>query len=497
MEVLSIKGCKSIDRDTIDKIGIPSIVLMENAASEIVNIIKDYGEKILILVGNGNNGGDGLAVARKLSELGKCVKVYIVNVSSKNSDDFNINLKILNNLGVITYRYEETVDGFLQYAKDCDYIVDAIFGVGLNREVSGIAREAIRQVNLLDKKVFSIDIPSGLNGDTGEEMGIAINAKMTLSIEVLKRGFFNYKTQHKLGEVKVIKIGIPRNVKSKFSEGTHYVSRDDLNLSLLKREIYGHKGTYGKILIFAGSIGFTGAGYIVMESAIRCGSGLVTLLVPKEIQDVLAEKAVEGMVKSYYDEGIPKLIEDADVIVCGPGIGQSEECTKKLKEIINKSKCSLVLDADALNIISGDDTLYKSIEGRAILTPHPGEMARLLNCSIQEIENNRVENAKRLAIDRKVTVLLKGYNTIVTDGTLTYINSTGSSKMANGGMGDCLSGIIASLIGQGLSVLNAGVVASYLHGYIGDRIGEHSHVVTARDIINNLPNMLVDLINLE
>lgn len=493
--IFSVQSTKEIDRLTVEKIGIPSLVLMENAAEGILNQVVHKGESYIIFCGIGNNGGDGLALARKLLYHNKKVKVFILGDINRCSNDFKINYNILNNItDDIEFINDKILESLNLEIKSADVVIDAIFGIGLSRIIDGLNYKVISLINKNSNYTVSVDSPSGLDCETGEVLGISVKANETYSIETYKKGFFLTNSQEYLGDIKIIKIGIPDKIKNKYDDGIYLLDREDYKKILPKRLITGHKGDYGKVLILAGSKNFTGAGYIVTEAAIRSGSGLVTLLVDDSIQSIFQNKLIEAMTLPYSDtDKILDMLKNIDVLICGPGLGVGKVSRDILTMCITKSKCNILLDADALNIISEDKSLIKYLKNRAIFTPHPGEMARLTNKSINEIEKNRIEESIKYARDNNVIIVLKGYNTVITDGNRTFINRVGSSKMASGGMGDCLSGIIGSLIGQGVLNIDSAVLGVYLHGLCGDKLGEEQYSVSARDIIKIIPKVMEEL----
>lgn len=493
--IFSVQSTKEIDKLTVEKIGMPSLVLMENAAEGILNQVIHKGESYIIFCGIGNNGGDGLALARKLLYHNKKVKVFILGNISRCSDDFKINYNILKNItDDIEFISDKTIDSLDKEIKSVDVVIDAIFGIGLSRKIDGLIYKVISIINKNSDYIVSIDSPSGLDCESGEVLGISVIANETYSIEMYKKGFFLTNAQKYIGDIKIIKIGIPDKIKDKYDDKIYLLDRDDYKKILPTRLVVGHKGNYGKVLILAGSKNFTGAGYIVTEAAIRSGSGLVTLLVEDNIQSIFQNKFIEAMTLPYSDtDKILNMLKSIDVLICGPGLGVSNVSKDILTMCITKSKCNLLLDADALNIISKDSSLIKYLKNRAILTPHSGEMAKLTNKKIDEIERNRIEESIRYARDNNVVIVLKGHNTIITDGNKTFINRTGSSKMASGGMGDCLSGIIGSLMGQGLLNIDSANLGVYLHGLCGDKIGEEQYSVSARDIIEIIPKVMEEL----
>lgn len=496
MEIMSVKQAKSIDRETIEKIGVPGIVLMENAAQDIFNGIVHKGKDFLFFCGVGNNGGDGLAIARKLFLSNKGIRVYIIGNLKKASKEFLINYNILKNMGVSIEVIEEkrTSKVCLDIEK-ADVVLDCIMGIGLNRNITGTMYDLITIINKYAKYIVSVDNPTGLNADNGQVMGIAIKAHETFVVEVLKKGYFNLRAKEYLGETHIVQIGIPEVIKEKNSDNVRILSKEDYKNMIPSRGIYGHKGSYGRTLILSGSNGMTGASYITTESAIKAGAGLVSLIVEKEIQPILSSKLIEAMTVNYSEEEkINKLISEANVIICGPGLSKNKVNKDMLYKFINESKCLLVLDADAINIVSEDKELLNKLKGRTIFTPHLGEMSRLTNKTIKEIESNRIDTCREYAAN-DIVMLLKGYNTVISNGREVVVNNTGNSKMASGGMGDCLTGIIGGLVSQGIDLFNATILGAYIHGAIGDKLSESRYVVTARDIIEEIPKFMQEMLS--
>lgn len=490
MEIISVKGAKNVDKYSINNIGIPSIVLMENAAEQIYSSILHRGDSYSIVCGVGNNGGDGLAIARKLILNKKNVNIIICGDLKKGTDDFNTNYSVLKNIQAkikVISTNSNIEESIIKTIVNADVVIDAIFGIGLSRDITGIFYEIIKVINENSKYIVSVDIPSGLDGDTGEVRGIVVKANETYTIEMYKLGFFMSDASEYLGNIKIIKIGFPEEVIKIFSENIKTINAEDYKKMLPKRKKNSHKGDFGKVLILAGSEEYTGAAYITTQAAVKTGSGLVTLVVPKAVKKVLATRLIEAMIVTYEEEKLENLIKNASVIACGPGLGEGEESRHMLERILSKSKCSLVLDADALNIISKNKGLVESIKGRAIITPHNGEMARLSCKTIDKIKKDRIGISKKISLENNIITLLKGYNTIITNGEETIINTVGNSKMASGGMGDCLTGIIASLVGQGVNLFNSALLGCYIHGYIGDKLSKDRYIINASDIIKNLP----------
>lgn len=496
MEIFSVDGAKRLDSETINTIGIPSIVLMENAAEGIFNRIVHKGEKFIFFCGTGNNGGDGLAIARKLILAGKTVSIYVCGSILKASSEFDINYRILVNMGIVINEVSiDELNNISECIKENDIVIDAIMGIGLNRDIEGDLYKIIQVINRYSKYIVSIDAPTGLDCNSGKALNISIEANETFTIEVMKKGFFGLGAKKFLGYVSIVPIGIPKIIKEKYTEKIFSLDKSKYKEILPIRDLYGHKGSYGRVLILAGSKGMTGAAYITTEAVVRSGAGLVNLLVEDEVQNILSNKLIEAMITTYGEkEKVDKLINNADVIICGPGLGKRDENRKMLRKCIKNSKCLMVIDADALNIISEENELLNYIRGRAIFTPHPGEMARLVGKTVKEIEENRIEVCKQYCIDNNIITILKGYNSIISDGDSVVINETGSSKMASGGMGDCLTGIIGGLVAQGINLYNSAKLGVYIHGLIGDELGKERYCVNARDIISELPKALDNLL---
>lgn len=494
-EVLSLENVILMEKKVIEEIGIPSIVLMENASQEIFSKVVHKGENFIIYCGRGNNGGDGLALARKLILADKKVKVVIIGDLKNTTREFKLNYNILIKINASMEIFQGEIDSrFISQVIEADVVIDAIFGVGLNKEIQGLYFNVIGAINKYSKFIVSIDIPSGLDCNSGVIKNICIKANETYTVEVYKKGFINYEASEYLGDVKVIKIGIPKEIIAEYSEGTRFLSDSEYQALIPSRKLWGHKGDYGRVLILAGSKGFTGAAYITTEATVRTGAGLVTLVIEDKLCPILDSRLTESMTVGYSElDRIDKLIEQADVIACGPGLGSEKINIEMLNKFIVNSKCPIVLDADALNIISKDKNLLSFIRGRGIITPHPGEMARLLGKSVAYVEENRIDVCRNYSRENEVVTLLKGYNTLISNGQEVMINTTGSSKMASGGMGDCLTGIITSLIGQKIGNYEGAILGAYLHGFAGDRLGKNRYSVNGRDVIEEIPKIINEI----
>ena len=483
---------RNIDNYCIEELKIPSMVLMENAALKVLkNIDFKKFKSFTIVCGSGNNGGDGLALARHIFASGYKANVFIVG-NGKMSDDFKNNYNILKNMDLEIKSIKDSKDivSLNEALNKNDVVIDAIFGIGLKREIEGIYKEVVNTINEKRKYTISIDIPSGMKCDTFGTFESCIKANKTISFEVYKRGFLDYESEEYTGEIVVEKIGIPEFVVDKFHNKEYLVNEEYIKSILKKRDKYSHKGDFGRVSIIAGSDNYIGAAYIASQSAVRSGAGLVTLFTKESIIDNLRNKIVEAMIMSYEDKEFKDKISKSDSIAIGPGMGNNKSTFEYVKEIILTEGCPVVIDADGLNVLQNNLDILSMAKRKIIMTPHMGEMSRLTGISINELVDDRINIAQNFAKKYNVILLLKGYNTIITDGYSIYINTTGNSKMASGGMGDALTGIIASFIGQKYKALQATILGAYIHGKCGDELSKNMFCVNASHIIESIPYTL-------
>lgn len=489
MRIGTSNSTKILDTACVKDFNIPLIVMMENAVlSAFKHMDLQDNQKYVVISGVGNNGGDGLGIARHLMASGKDVKVFIVGNKNKMSECCQINYNIIKSMGIYTtFVGKVNLDDLKYSIRKSDIVIDCIFGTGLERKIEGIYFDVIKIINKNKNKTYSIDVPSGINATTGEILGICINADKTISFEFYKRGFLKYNIKKYIGEIVVEHIGIPENILAKYDDKEYITDINLIKANIKSREMFAFKSDFGKVALFAGSMGFTGAAYIATQSAVKSGSGLVTLISDKYVQDIVSVKLTEAMTANFDEKDkVEKLIKDCDCIGFGCGMGNNNKTYNILKDVLDKSKCSIVIDADGLNVLENNTDILLNYPNRIIITPHLGEMSRLINKPIDYIEENRIDVAKEFANKYKVIVLLKGYQTVITDGQYTYINPTGNSSMANGGMGDTLLGMITSFVGQGLDLLMASVTACYIHGYIADELAKNLYTVNATDVIDNI-----------
>ena len=496
MYIMSKKNCSNIDKQTIDEYNMPGIILMENAAEQIFRNIRTLENRYIIFCGNGNNGADGLAIGRKLIFDNKDVLFVLLKPRENPSEEFQINFNILKSLNanMIIIDNIDKLDEIQQLIEEFPIVIDSIFGIGLDRKLNDFYLKIIDIINNSKKKIIAVDVPSGLDADSGRPLGSAVKAHITYTVEVIKKGFIEYSALEYLGDLKVIQIGIPENVKQANNENIYALSRESYRNKLIKRKIYGHKGNYGRAVLVAGSIGCLGAARLATESCIRSGAGLTTLITSSEGRKLLSGSLVEGMLATFEDnEKVKYLLSKADAVAFGPGIKEDEESMKLLEEIIIDSPSSIIIDAGGINLLSKNKKCLCSVKDKVILTPHPGEMARLIGKDISYVEKNRIECSRDFAKQYKCIVLLKGYNTVITDGKDVFINKTGNSKMASGGMGDTLTGIITALVAQGYSNMDAALLGAYIHGLAAEYSARDRYSIIARDLIESIPFVMETL----
>ena len=484
--LLSGREMKNWEKQAMENYKIPSLLLMERAAMAVTEELlsgKYDLHKVLIACGTGNNGGDGLAVARMLKMKGHQVDVCIAGALDRLTVDAKQQLEMYQAISgkfVTDPAYEEYT-----------VIVDALFGIGCNREITGIAAEVIEAMNAVKAPILAIDVPSGISVDTGKVCGVAVNAAATVTFFTEKLGMMLYPGRDYCGDILVADMGIP----VEHVEECKTITYTDKDLEKLpKRRENSHKGTYGKMLVIAGSPTISGAAYFAAAAAYQMGSGLVKIYTPQEnlfaMQTLLPEALIE-----IYDRSRPALkqlkqcMDWADAIVIGPGLGTDRNADKILKYVISKSEVPVVIDADGINLLAESKICLLDHTSPIVLTPHIQEMARLSGVEKTEILKNPMSLAKEFTEEYPVTLVLKDARTVVAkENELLYVNTSGNSGMATGGSGDVLAGIIGSLIGQGMEVYEAAKLGVYLHGRAGDaaRAAKSAYSMTARDLLDGI-----------
>lgn len=508
MKIATPDQMKSIDALAIEDYGIPGILLMENAANKVVtHIARLLGgvlhKKIILFAGKGNNGGDACAVARHLFNLGAQVNVFLLCNKEELKGDAITNLSIISKMGVeidelIEVSLYEKVNTLL---KNCDLIVDGIFGTGFKGKVEGIAKDIINLINSVNKTVLAIDIPSGVNGYTGNIDSTSIKATCTVTFQLPKLGLLLYPGCEAVGDLIIEDIGIPKAITDNIQTKLSMIDEETVKRILPKRTAQSNKGNYGKALIVTGSTGMTGSGCLATKACLRSGAGLVYTAVPKSLSGIYNCNILEAITLPLDDlnEGrvctgaayaVKKYMSNMTTVAIGPGMGQHADTVKAISEMISNAEIPLVLDADALNTVSRDLNILASIKKPVVITPHPGEMARLCGRSVEEVQNNRIEIALEFSAKWKVITVLKGNRTIIAlpSGEI-FINATGNAGMATGGTGDVLTGMITGFAAQGLALKEASIIAVYLHGLAGDMVVEQKGMygLIAGDIVEMIP----------
>jgi hydroxyethylthiazole kinase-like uncharacterized protein yjeF len=514
MRVLTSEQMREADRRTIDDIGIPGIVLMENAGRQVVSAMEAHidglhGGTVAVLAGLGNNGGDGFVVARTLAQRHIDASVFLFGRVADVKGDARTNLNVLGQLGIQVVEVTDAHAWELHGSEvmDADVIVDAIFGTGLRDSLTGLLETVAADINGSGKPVVAVDLPSGLSADSPEPPGPFIEATMTVTLAAPKLPLLLPPAESGAGDLIIADIGIPHDVIEEL-EGpkVSLLTRDAMRALIEPRAQDSHKGDYGRVLIVAGSVGKTGAAALTAMAALRSGAGTVTVATPRscvaqvaaaapELMTLPLDETPEGTIDFSALEDV--LAFQADVIAVGPGLGRAHGTTAFVHALVERSAASLVLDADALNAFADDPDRLMAKEGvDIIVTPHPGELARLTGLSADEVQKSRLEIARDFAVSHKVTVILKGHRTIIaTPEGAAYINLTGNPGMATAGTGDVLTGVTAAWAAQLLDAEAAAQLSVYLHGLAGDLAEADDSDVSliATDVIGRLGDAVAEL----
>src|ERR1041384_5022956 len=510
MIVVTAEQMRELDRLTIQKYGVPSLILMERAGQAIAQTILErfsrHAKKgVLVVAGKGNNGGDGFVVARMLKKKRIPCQVALLarrdQLSPDAAQNFNSFVKLKgqvseiggDDMGVVGAR-----------ARKSGLVVDAILGTGVKSEVRGLYADAIHSINACGSPVVAVDIPSGVHTDTGVPLSVAVRSALTVALGFAKRGEVIYPGIDYVGKLIVADIGIAAQAIAEVKPDTALLEPETVRSLVPRRAADTHKGSYGHVLVIAGSRGKTGAAILASRAAMRSGAGLTTLAAPRSLNNIFASSLIEVMteplrensgeeIESLGDQEWGRLLERKDVLLFGPGIGVAPATQSHLRWLLRNLAIPWVIDADGLNNLALEVDRLKQAKTAPVLTPHPGEMARLTKKSTAEVNADRVEIAGSFASEHHCHVILKGARTIIaTASGKVFINPTGNPGMASGGMGDALAGILAALLGQGLTPENAMKLGVYLHGFVGDRLAASKGGIglIASDIIEGLPEGL-------
>lgn len=510
MRIATAQQMRDLDHITIHDRGVPSDVLMERAAQGILTaclscVDVPKGKRAAVFCGAGNNGGDGVAVARLLLEAGLTVRAFLVGRREKMTDDCREMERRLNAAGGTLEDFDPASDTQRSFSMEADVLVDALFGIGLNSDIRGNAVTAVQWMNEAPAPTVAADIASGVETDTGRVLGCAVKAAKTVTFTLPKMGHLVGDGALCAGELIVHSIGIPEELVDGMVYSAQSITAELVRSWLPERPADGHKGTFGKCYLLCGSTGYTGAPILSSRAAVRSGTGLVFLGVPESIYTIAAVKSDEAMPAPLPagEDGTlsaqalePALTKMAgcDAALIGPGLGRSEGVEEVVQRVMETVQYPLVLDADGINAISGHmDILYRRRESPTIVTPHDGEFARMGG---DLSDGDRVTAARKFAMTFGCLLVLKGHRTIIClpDGEI-FVNTTGNSGMAKGGSGDVLSGILVSLLAQGLHPVKAAVCAVWIHGRAGDlcaeRFGERA--MTPSDMIAVLGEVFKEL----
>ena len=480
MKILNAAQLYQLDKVTIDNKPISSVDLMEYAATQCYLWIKNYIQTrkpgIKIFCGSGNNGGDGLVIARKLLNEGYKVHVYYIPLGKTNSKDFDINYDLLSDIGSAPIKLATSEE--FPKIDPSDLVIDAIFGIGLSRSPEGFVKEVIQNINKSKANIISIDVPSGLFTEkVVSDKTSVIKATVTLSFHNPKLAFFLPENQFFCGTWHLLDIALDKEELNRISTKYHMVDRNYIRSIFKKRNKFSHKGTYGHSMIIGGSFGKIGAVVLASRAALRAGSGLVTAYIPKCGYDVLQVKNPEVMVEVDHEDHLEffNYKTKPNVIGIGMGLGTSEKTIRGFGKFLKENKLPLVIDADGLNILAGNKEYLKLIPKKSILTPHPKEFERLVGKWINDYE--KLEKLLDLSIKNNCIVVLKGAHTAIAFNGVVHFNITGNPALSTAGSGDVLTGIITGLLAQKYAPHEAAILGVYLHGLTADIAIEKSQTL--------------------
>ena len=483
---------QAADMYTIKELGVPSLVLMERAALKVVEAIHERGidtSKALIVCGSGNNGGDGFAAARILTEEGMCAEVLFAGNEASLSEECALQKRIAERMGIPVFTDIPE--------KEYTVIIDAVFGVGLSRDVTGWYSEIIRWMNSQNSRKVAVDIPSGVCAGTGRILGIAFQAELTVSMACVKAGCELFPGKSCAGETVAAPIGISPDLFRKDSGVCFTYDKTDISGLLPVRKADSHKGSYGKVLMITGSRGMAGACYLSARSAYAVGAGLVQIYTEEDNRGVIQQLLPEAIVSSYRDydrEQLTALLEWADVVCIGCGLGRSEVSEKILLHTLKETDKLCIVDADGLNILSGHMEALRHSRASVIVTPHMKEMSRLMGKNMTEIAETRIRTAEEFAKAYGAVCVLKDSRTVVAqEGHHTFLNLAGNSAMAKAGSGDVLAGVITGLAAQGMTAFDSAAAGVFLHACGGDEARGKKGVysVLAGDLIAGIERVLL------
>jgi NAD(P)H-hydrate epimerase len=501
---------RELDRRTIETLGIPGAVLMENAARgavQVINRLYPDLRSIAVFSGKGNNGGDGLAMARYFHHQGLKPRVYLAGEIQALQGDAALQARLARRLGLPITELKPPLNRkrIGREISEADLVVDALLGTGLEKEVAGIFRDLIGLMNDLPNPKLAVDIPSGLSSDTGQPLGLCVRADATVTFGLPKIGQLLFPGSASVGRLFLVDIGLPHSFWPEGRDRVELLESAKAASFLPRRSLDGHKGSYGHLLVLAGSAGKTGAAAMTCLGALRAGAGLVTLGIPASLNPILEVKLTEAMTEPLEEgeagilglkalDRIRKLLEGKKALALGPGISTARETEALIHGLLGQRiGLPLVIDADGLNAVAANPGVLKNLKGRAILTPHPGEMARLTGRSVPEIQSDRIRSAREFARKTGVVLVLKGARTVIADpeGPV-YVNPVAHAVLASGGTGDVLTGLIAGFLSQGLPPVEAACLGVFLHGLAGVLLAKKKggQGILASELPDEIPNLI-------
>jgi len=512
MKVATAEQMQELDRKAIETYRIPGIVLMENAGRGAMEVISHafpdiLKKRIAIIAGKGNNGGDGFVIGRHFLNRGVSVKTFLLADPNTLRGDAETAFQMFIRMKGEVFSVPSSKE-YQKIKKDLekfDILVDSIFGTGLDADVRGYYREVIEHLNTLQSPIVAVDIPSGLDANTGKPLGTAIRASLTVTFGLPKVGHLISPGIDYVGELKVTDISIPKKLLEEEKIQTYLLESEDIRRKLaMPRRPDSHKGDYGHLLVIAGSVGKTGAAAMACEAALRMGAGLVTLAIPKSLNAIMEVKLTEVMTEPLPEtpkqtlslrafNSILRLCEGKKAVIIGPGIGTFKETQSLILKLIKTLNLPIVLDADGLTALATQPKILPATNRSLILTPHPGEMAKLIGSTAKEVQEDRIGISRNFSQSQRIHLVLKGHRTLIaTPKGEIFINPTGNAGMASGGTGDVLTGMIGGLICQGFDIPSSLQTSVYLHGLAGDEVarerGEKSLIAT--DLIQKIPALL-------
>ena len=510
--ILSREQIRELDRLAIEESRVPSLVLMENAGRGAAEVIQAEllsrselarSRDIVIVCGSGNNGGDGFVVARRLRNAGFSLLVFLAASALKLKGDARANHDAWVGLGggVSELSGSTALIEFERALVSASLVVDALFGTGLDREITGETRSLIEIINAAPCPKVALDIPSGLDANTGAVLGACVRADLTVSFAHPKLGLLTTTGAEHAGKLRVVDIGVPDELHGRVGHSAELIETADVSSTIEPRSLAAHKGSAGRVVVVAGSPGKTGAALLVARGALRAGAGLVTIATSPEAADALDRRVLEEMTARLdlgrLEQSLERALDGAGAVAVGPGIGLDSDARRIVNQVVLAWDGTKIVDADALTHFAGRGGELRKARGRLLLTPHPGEMARLLSTTIAEVERDRFSAVRRAVDLTGAVVLLKGPRTLIgAPDVLTRVNASGTPALATGGAGDVLSGICAALACSS-PLLTAATNGAHLHGLAAERWAARTGAdrgLLAHEIADELPGVFATLV---